>query len=91
MRRRAGPRAAPAAAQAAVVSGVDVALGPARRPARALAFGGGASRCRRRVAARKRAAIGCFASQLQDRGHAGPVLPAGIVAHFARDVEVLFR
>jgi len=47
---------------------------------------------RRRVAARKRRAIGCFASQLQDRsGTQGPVLPAGIVAHFGRDVEVFFR
>ena len=46
----------------------------------------------RPVAARKRRAIGCFASQLQDRsGTQGPVLPAGIVAHFARDVEVFFR
>jgi LmbE family N-acetylglucosaminyl deacetylase len=47
---------------------------------------------RRPVAARKRRAIGCFASQLQDRsGTQGPVLPAGIVAHFGRDVEVFFR
>lgn len=46
----------------------------------------------RPAAARKRRAIGCFASQLQDRSDArGPVLPAGIVAHFARDVEVFFR
>lgn len=46
----------------------------------------------RPVAARKRRAIGCFASQLRDRSEAqGPVLPAGIVAHFARDVEVFFR
>ncbi|WP_440066798.1 PIG-L deacetylase family protein [Streptosporangium sp. OZ121] len=44
------------------------------------------------VQARKRAAIGCFASQLQPRG-AGleAVLPPGIVAHFTRDHEVLFR
>jgi len=47
---------------------------------------------RRRVAACKRRAIGCFASQLQDRsGTQGPVLPAGIVAHFARNIEVFFR
>jgi LmbE family N-acetylglucosaminyl deacetylase len=46
----------------------------------------------RPVAARKRRAIGCFASQLRDRSEAqGPVLAAGIVAHFARDVEVFFR
>jgi len=44
------------------------------------------------VAARKRAAIGAFASQLADReGAAGPVLPPGIVAHFARPQEVLLR
>jgi LmbE family N-acetylglucosaminyl deacetylase len=44
------------------------------------------------VLARKRAAIGCFASQLEPRG-AGleAVLPPGIVAHFTRDHEVLFR
>jgi LmbE family N-acetylglucosaminyl deacetylase len=47
---------------------------------------------RRRVAARKRRAIGCFASQLQDRsGTQGPVLPAGIVAHFTRNIEVFLR
>ncbi|MEU4409058.1 PIG-L family deacetylase [Streptosporangium sp. NPDC023963] len=42
--------------------------------------------------ARKRAAIGCFASQLEPRG-AGleAVLPPGVVAHFTRDHEVLFR
>ncbi len=45
-----------------------------------------------RAAARKRAAIGCFASQLADRGAGlGPVLAPGTVAHFSRDVEVLFR
>jgi LmbE family N-acetylglucosaminyl deacetylase len=44
------------------------------------------------VAVRKRAAIGVFASQLADRGpDAGPVLPAGIVAHFTRSEEVLLR
>ena len=44
------------------------------------------------VADRKRAAIGCFASQLEPRAHgAGPVLPAGFVRHFTRDYEVLFR
>ena len=47
---------------------------------------------RRRVAACKRRAIGCFASQLQDRsGTQGPVLPAGIVAHFTRNIEVFLR
>jgi LmbE family N-acetylglucosaminyl deacetylase len=45
-----------------------------------------------RAASRKRAAIRCFASQLQDRGHAlGPVLSPGMIAHFTRPVEVLFR
>ena len=44
------------------------------------------------VAARKRAAIAAFASQLADRGpELGPVLPAGIVAHFTRSEEVLLR
>ncbi|HTS95462.1 MAG TPA: PIG-L family deacetylase [Streptosporangiaceae bacterium] len=44
------------------------------------------------VAAAKRAAIGCFASQLEDRGAGlGPVLAPGTVAHFSRDQEVLFR
>jgi len=41
---------------------------------------------------RKRAAIGCFASQLEDRGGGlGPVLPPGMTAHFTRAVEVLFQ
>ena len=43
------------------------------------------------VAARKRAAIGAFASQLSDRAGAGPVLAPGTVAHFTRDQEVLLR
>ena len=44
------------------------------------------------VTARKRSAIGAFSSQLTDRGSgAGPVLPAGIVAHFTRPQEVLLR
>lgn len=44
------------------------------------------------VAARKRAAIGVFASQLANRGpDTGPVLAAGIVAHFTRAEEVLLR
>lgn len=44
------------------------------------------------AAARKRDAIGAFASQLADRGaDTGPVLPAGIVAHFTRQEEVLLR
>lgn len=43
------------------------------------------------VTARKRRAIGCFASQLRHRGPGlGPVLPAGIAAHFIRDTEILF-
>jgi LmbE family N-acetylglucosaminyl deacetylase len=45
-----------------------------------------------RAVARKRAAITCFASQTQDRGHdLGPVLAPGVVAHFTRSMEVLFR
>jgi LmbE family N-acetylglucosaminyl deacetylase len=44
------------------------------------------------VAAKKKAAIGAFASQLTGReGVAGPVLPPGIVAHFTRPLEVLLR
>jgi LmbE family N-acetylglucosaminyl deacetylase len=44
------------------------------------------------VAARKRAAIDAFTSQLTDRGpDTGPVLPTGIVAHFTRAEEVLLR
>jgi LmbE family N-acetylglucosaminyl deacetylase len=44
------------------------------------------------AAARKRAAIDAFASQLTDRGpDTGPVLPAPIVAHFTRSEEVLLR
>jgi LmbE family N-acetylglucosaminyl deacetylase len=45
-----------------------------------------------RTAARKRAAITCFASQTTDRGHGlGPVLTPGVIAHFTRAMEVLFR
>jgi LmbE family N-acetylglucosaminyl deacetylase len=41
---------------------------------------------------RKQAAIGAFTSQLTDRDPAtGPVLPAGIVAHFSRAQEVLLQ
>lgn len=44
-----------------------------------------------RAAARKRAAISCFASQTQDRGNGlGPVLSPGVIAHFTRAMEVLF-
>jgi LmbE family N-acetylglucosaminyl deacetylase len=44
------------------------------------------------AAARKRAAIACFTSQLERRGDGlAPVLPARTVAHFTRDMEVLFR
>jgi LmbE family N-acetylglucosaminyl deacetylase len=44
------------------------------------------------VATRKRMAIAAFTSQLADRdGAPGPVLPPGIVAHFTRGQEVLFR
>ncbi len=43
------------------------------------------------VAARKQAAIGCYASQLEPRpGGAGPVLTAATVAHFSRGQEVIF-
>jgi LmbE family N-acetylglucosaminyl deacetylase len=42
------------------------------------------------AAARKLAAIGCFASQTEDRGDGlGPVLTAGMIAHFTRATEVL--
>jgi LmbE family N-acetylglucosaminyl deacetylase len=44
-----------------------------------------------RLLAHKRGAIGCFASQLRDRGPGrGPVLAAAVVAHFVRDTEVFF-
>ncbi len=44
------------------------------------------------AAARKRAAIDAFTSQLTDRGpDTGPILPAPIVAHFTRAEEVLLR
>ena len=43
------------------------------------------------VTARKRSALGAFASQLTDRGAGtGPVLPGGFVAHFTRPQEVFF-
>ena len=43
------------------------------------------------AAERKRAAIGCFASQLDRRANGlGPVLEPGFVAHFTRDFELLF-
>ena len=45
----------------------------------------------RDIAERKRAGISAFTSQLTDRENAGPVLPPGIVAHFTRDQEELFR
>jgi LmbE family N-acetylglucosaminyl deacetylase len=44
------------------------------------------------AAGRKRAAIRCFASQTRDRGDGlGPVLTPGVIAHFTRAIEVLFR
>lgn len=44
------------------------------------------------AAAAKRTAISAFASQLTARSAtAGPMLPAGIIAHFTRTQEVLFR
>jgi LmbE family N-acetylglucosaminyl deacetylase len=43
-----------------------------------------------RTASRKRAAITCFASQTEDRGHGlGPVLSPDMIAHFTRTMEVL--
>jgi LmbE family N-acetylglucosaminyl deacetylase len=43
-----------------------------------------------RAVNRKRAAITCFASQLEDRGHGlGPVLAPNVIAHFTRAMEVL--
>jgi LmbE family N-acetylglucosaminyl deacetylase len=43
-----------------------------------------------RTVGRKRAAITCFASQTEDRGHGlGPVLTPGMIAHFTRTMEVL--
>ena len=43
-----------------------------------------------RTVSRKRAAITCFTSQTEDRGHGlGPVLTPGMIAHFTRTVEVL--
>ena len=43
------------------------------------------------AAERKRAAIGCFTSQLEDRAdELGPVLTPDFVAHFTRDFELLF-
>jgi LmbE family N-acetylglucosaminyl deacetylase len=43
-----------------------------------------------RTVGRKRAAISCFATQTEDRGHGlGPVLAPGVIAHFTRTVEVL--
>jgi LmbE family N-acetylglucosaminyl deacetylase len=43
-----------------------------------------------RTVNRKRAAITCFASQTEDRGHGlGPVLTPGMIAHFTRTMEVL--
>jgi len=43
-----------------------------------------------RAAAMKRAAIGCFASQTEDRGGGlGPVLGPAMLAHFTRAMEVL--
>ena len=44
------------------------------------------------AARRKQAAIDAFTSQLTDRDpDTGPVLPAGIIAHFRRQQEVLLR
>jgi LmbE family N-acetylglucosaminyl deacetylase len=40
------------------------------------------------VAARKQAATGCFTSQFEEPA---PILPPGILAHFTRPQEVLFR
>jgi LmbE family N-acetylglucosaminyl deacetylase len=44
------------------------------------------------MTARKRAAIGSFASQTEDRGGGlGPVLSPGMITHFTRAMEVLLR
>jgi LmbE family N-acetylglucosaminyl deacetylase len=44
------------------------------------------------AAARKRSAIAAFASQLTEReGGLPPILPAGVVAHFTRQQEVVLR
>jgi len=46
------------------------------------------------IRTRKAAAVSCFASQVRTLGPEpadGPVLPAGVLAHFARDYEVFFR
>jgi LmbE family N-acetylglucosaminyl deacetylase len=44
------------------------------------------------AAEHKRSAISCFASLLEDRGEElGPTLPAGMIAHFTREAEVLMR
>lgn len=40
------------------------------------------------LADRKRAAVGCFTSQIEGDD---PILPPGILAHFTRPYEVLFR
>ena len=62
------------------------------RPARALAPRLPGTAAAAGIAARKRAAIAAFASQLTGRGPGlGPVLPPGIVAHFTREQEVLLR
>jgi LmbE family N-acetylglucosaminyl deacetylase len=46
----------------------------------------------RSMVTRKRRAISCCASQLKDRGPGlGPVLSAGVVAHFIRNMEVFFQ
>jgi LmbE family N-acetylglucosaminyl deacetylase len=43
------------------------------------------------VAERKRAALGCFTSQLENRaGELGPVLEPAFLAHFTRGFELLF-
>ena len=43
-----------------------------------------------RAVSRKRAAITCFASQTEDRGHGlGPVLTPAMIAHFTRAMEIL--
>jgi LmbE family N-acetylglucosaminyl deacetylase len=45
-----------------------------------------------RAAAGKKAAIDCFASQLEDRAPGlGPVLSPAMTAHFARESEILLR
>ena len=71
-----------AAALAPLVAGFDLCLAPWDQALRVPLAP--------RTVSRKRAAITCFGSQTEDRGHGlGPVLTPGMIAHFTRTVEVL--